>query len=92
MDSSRGNPSPSDPMESVWRYLAPYHIADQFYSSTLRPFPVPVVIGLDPQAGKGNLTQVGCIGHVWSRMCSFIGIIGILAFFGRDELKYLYLV
>ena len=64
MDSRRGNPSSSDPMESVCRHLAPHHITDQFCSSAL-PFPVPVAIGLNPPAGKGNPIQVGCIGHVW---------------------------
>ena len=35
------------------------------WSSASRPFPVPVKIGLNPPPGEDNLTQAGCIGHVW---------------------------
>ena len=57
MDSSHGNSSPSDSIESVCRHFAPHHITDQFCSRALHLIPVPVAIGLNPPAGKGNPTQ-----------------------------------
>ena len=35
-----------------------------YVSCVKRPLPVQVAIGLNPPAGEGKGTQVGCIGHV----------------------------
>ena len=39
-------------------------------TNALHSFPVPVAIWLDPPTVEDNLTQVGCIGHVWETSSS----------------------
>ena len=70
IDSCLDELSPSDPIKSVCQHLQPPSLLLTFYfryhwPSALRPFPVPVKIGLNPPPGEDNPTQVGCIGHVW---------------------------
>ena len=52
---------------NIFKPLAPIIVSYFRYhwSNALRPFPVPVVIWLDPPAVEDNPTQVGCIGHLW---------------------------
>ena len=52
-------PRPSTPLAPV-NLLLPVPLMKR-----LTPFPVPVKIGLNPPPGEDNLTQAGCIGHVW---------------------------
>ena len=70
IDSFQDELSPSDPIKSVCQHLQPPSILLTSYSRyhwsrASRLFPVPVKIGLNPPPGEDNLTQAGCIGHVW---------------------------
>ena len=70
IDSFQDELSPSDPIKSVCQDLQPPSLlltsySGYHWSSASRPFPVPVKIGLDPPPCEDNLTQAGCIGHVW---------------------------
>ena len=73
IDSCQDELSPSDAIESLCQHLQPPLLLITSYfryhwSSALRPFPVPVAIGLNPLADEDNPSKVGCIGHVCSRV------------------------
>ena len=70
IDSFQNELSPSHPIKSVSQDLQPPSLLLTSYSryhwsSASRLFPVPVKIGLNPPPGEDNLTQAGCIGHLW---------------------------